>query len=359
MSCFSSSSPVSFALVAALALLALPACGDQAPRAGDLDSSSDSLADASTVADGNSEDGGDLADGGDGADGGTIVDNDAAVALVPHPFTVWHWNVAGSAMHKGSTTNGMVKAAVDSIINRDADFATFNELCGTQYRAIQTQLRQRGWPMDSENFSRFQTNLKGPNTGKSHCGEVNTGTYGNAIFSKRPLGGALKIQLPYDGKTTWGMPEHRGLLCVPLKAAPTMRICTTHLTTYVATKVAQLAAVKAELDGDGSTFILSGDLNNQPHYARLNSYYSSNINSAENGNNTGTYRELDDADPNYPAGTGEPTTESNTKIDFHFVPEGKLFPGSTYDADALSISQKCSGPCSDHRILIGHVTLTY
>ena len=83
-----------------------------------------------------------------------------------------------------------------------------------------------------------------------------------------------------------------------------------------------------------------------------------------NPDNTGHYRELDDADPDHCLGYGENgVTEADPpspcgpgkKIDLIFAREDVI--DGDYSADSLAISQKCGGPCSDHQILTGTVTV--
>ncbi|MEV5739130.1 hypothetical protein AB0L30_03645 [Microbispora rosea] len=78
----------------------------------------------------------------------------AAVALLPAPasppahaaraatsYRAWHWNIAGNTMHHGSTTDGLVAAAAQSIQDNNAVFASLNEVCAQQFTAMINQLR--------------------------------------------------------------------------------------------------------------------------------------------------------------------------------------------------------------------------
>lgn len=297
----------------------------------------------------------------DDSNGAPGDDGDAGLAPPgkSKALVIWHWNVAGHAIHRGSTTTGLIEALTSSIRNRKADFVSLNELCFDQYQAIQRTLSNAGWPKDPKNFSRFAESRP---AGKSTCkGKA----YGNAIFSKMPLGGAQRLVLPSDGSA-----EHRNMLCAPTTELPHLRFCTTHITTSsapaadgVAHNSRQLSAVLSRLEAyhaAGDTVVIAGDFNAQPHYARMDRFYSSKLVSPYNGNNKGHYRELDDADPKNCIGYGEGTDASEPKggacgkgkkIDLIFVRENKLV--GSYDADALAISNACSGPCSDHNILIG------
>lgn len=285
-----------------------------------------------------------------------------ASAAVTATYNLWQWNVAGWKMHGGSATDGMVEVAAASIVNRNADFAAFNELCWDQYRALQNELRERGWPQDTANFSRWEPHHS------TVCGGQ---AFGIAIFSRQPLGAANRYTLPDD--LNENDVRHK-LLCAPLASRPHLRFCTTHITTsnevIGGTKIneQQLAVVQDKLEAfhaAGDTALIAGDFNARPNYGRLNNWYSPSLDVPHNGNNTGHYRELDDTDP-VCLGYGETTiTAANTdspcgtgvKIDLMFVREDRLAGG--YSADALGTGANCSGrQCSDHRALTGRVTVT-
>ncbi|MFI6483739.1 endonuclease/exonuclease/phosphatase family protein [Nonomuraea sp. NPDC050663] len=285
-------------------------------------------------------------------------------------FNVWQWNVSGNKMHHGSTTDGLVSEAVNSILDSDAHLVAFNELCWGQYKALQSALRTAGWPNDSTNYSRFATIL-GPTAGVCNGNE----DYGNAIFSKQPLSPASRFTLPPDGTR-----EQRNLLCAGLLTTPGARFCTTHITTSNALAANgkknnenQLNFVLDQMEAyraDGQTVVIAGDFNAQPDYGRLNNWYSSSLNTVNNGNNTGHYREMDDNDPTACLGYGAWTAnaipadpspcaavEPRSKVDLIFVREDRI--AGTYTGNALAIPATCAGipegACSDHRIVIGTV----
>ncbi|MFZ3467712.1 endonuclease/exonuclease/phosphatase family protein [Streptomyces sp. 4.24] len=276
-------------------------------------------------------------------------------------YTVWQWNVAGDSIHDGSTTDKLVTEATASIEYRKADFAGFNELCQNQYDEIVKQLRADGWPEDPQNFARFA-----PSRAAGNPAVCQGNAFGNAVFSKKPLGSADRLTLPSDGTT-----EDRNLLCAPLTDGSRTRFCTTHITTKIDFSASQLDYVRGKLDGyhtAGDTVLIAGDFNAQPNYGRLNSFYAPSANTVNNPNNTGAFRELDDNDAAHCAGYGERTTQTSAatpppcgteaKIDLIFVRESDL--AGPYSADSLAISTECTGvsACSDHRILTGTVTVT-
>lgn len=283
-----------------------------------------------------------------------------ADAAAPNVSHVWQWNVAGHSLHKGSVSDRLVTEASSSIEFRGADFAGFNELCQNQYDAIVKQLRADGWPIDPQNFARFAPSRAAGNP--SICQGY---AFGNAIFSRKPLGSADRTRLPDDGTA-----EARNMLCAPLTDGSRTRFCTTHITTLSAYNTAQLDFVRHRLEeyhAGGETVVLAGDFNAQPSDARMNSFYAPSATTVNNPDNTGLYRELDDNDEGHCPGYGEQTTQwpastpppcgTDAKIDMIFVRESDLV--GAYTADSLTISTQCTGvsACSDHRILTGTVTL--
>jgi len=274
----------------------------------------------------------------------------ATAAGTTATYNVWSWNVAGWAMHKASISNGMVSGAVSSIQARGAQFVALNEICWQQYKEIQSRLAAAGWPQDTTNFSRFA---------EQRADVCNGEAFGEAIFSKFPLGTAQKVLLPQDETK-----EQRQLLCAPLVARPQLRFCTAHITPY-STNVQQLQKVLSLLEqqnANGDTTLIAGDFNAQPSWGRLDDWYDDALVTDVNKQNRGQYRELDDLDPICP-GYGEKTTENNTegcagqskKIDLIFVRKNHLT--GPYTEDSLAIAQTCAGPCSDHRIVVGTVTI--
>lgn len=281
-------------------------------------------------------------------------------------FRVWQWNIAGNALHHGAVDDGLAEAAVDSVRHREADFVSLNEVCRGQFDRMRELLADSGWPSGGGTFARFAaTRAASPGL----CG--GTGDYGIALFSRDPLGASREYVLPSDGTA-----EHRRLLCAALRDEPRMKFCTVHITTSNAVvsgipdNVRQLRAVLKVLDGfdaAGQAYIIAGDFNAQPDYARLNAFYAPSASTAANPANTGSHRELDDADkahcPGYGAWTAlgtpgsAPPCGGRAKIDEIFVRESRL--AGPYTAVALSVPTSCRGlvRCSDHRALVGTVRL--
>ncbi|MFE9701994.1 endonuclease/exonuclease/phosphatase family protein [Streptomyces sp. NPDC005930] len=285
----------------------------------------------------------------------------------PRTFRVWHWNLAGSTLHYGSVSDGLVEAASDSIRRTGADFVSLNEVCYSQYRALRARLTHTGWPQDAGHFARFaSTRAASPTL----CG--GTGSYGIALFSRFPLDTSQQYELPSDGSA-----EQRKMLCAALRARTLMKFCTLHVTTRstvrqgMPSNYRQISFVRRTLDSfdaRGQTYLVAGDFNAQPHYGRLDQLYAPSVASAANRANTGAHRELDDADLEHCPGYGQATTVTpgvvagacggGAKVDEIFVRESRL--AGAYGAVALEVPRTCSGIayCSDHLPLFGTVRMT-
>lgn len=281
-----------------------------------------------------------------------------AQATVTATYTVWTWNVAGWAIHRGSATDALVPTISSSIQDSGAQLVALNEVCEDQYGAVVASLRAAGWPEDPTNFARFEPH------GPDYCGGQ---AFGVAIFSTAPLGAANRYVLSSDGT-----PEGRRLLCAPLASRVHLRFCTSHVTWVndvvngrraTATQLNEVLSRLESFNAAGDTVLLAGDLNAQPHYARLDTWYSSAVATAQNASNSGAYRELDDTDPRC-AGYGESTTPGtaggrcgqSAKIDMIFVRANRVV--GSYSADSLPIPSCGASPCSDHRILVGTVQVS-
>ncbi|MFF8609085.1 endonuclease/exonuclease/phosphatase family protein [Streptomyces sp. NPDC015346] len=300
--------------------------------------------------------------------GTTAATGTTTAATGTATYKIWQWNIAGHAINHGSTDNGLVKAILGSVSYRNPDFIALNEVCPDQYRAILKGLQDAGWPQSPTNFARFEPM---PDVDADLCRDddgADQDPYGIALFSRFAPTGTDRITLPSDGD------KARKLLCAPLAGQPgSPRFCTTHITFRSAYKQAQLDTVRARMEewtAAGSTVITAGDFNVQPHDPLLDTWYAPTVTTANNANNTGLFRELDDRDPLCP-GWGEQTTEGTlagacgqpAKVDLVFAAESRLL---SYDADAHPIAQdRCLNrtktayiACSDHRIVDATLTVT-
>jgi hypothetical protein len=290
-------------------------------------------------------------------------------------YTVWHWNVAGSTLHGGSVSDGMVEAVVASVLAQGAHLVSLNELCRPQFDAVLARLTAARWPQDPTRFAAFQASIEG------QPGVCAGEPYGVALFSATPIAESERTVLPRDEDG-----GYRVLLCSVVGPRAAVRFCTTHITTSsfpaadsaVPLNFLQLNAVLGRLEvyaTAGESVLIAGDLNAQPHYGRLDAWYASSVDGPVNGGNTGPYRELDDTDSRCP-GYGEATAlgsvgvaapcGAGVKVDHVFARADQVV--GPYRADALEIPYRCAGvpelrgvrpagACSDHQVLVGRVTV--
>jgi hypothetical protein len=253
-----------------------------------------------------------------------------------------------------------------------------SEICQQQYDDLVARLRAAGWAQDPTDFAVFQSDLV------DGCGPGHD--LGQALFTRVPAGEAKRVELPAD---TRGV-EH-WLLCAAL-GSTTVLACGTHITVDRTVlpdgrmaDVDQLNAALRTVEGyeaAGWTVLVGGDFNAQPDYSRMHPWYAPG---AGNGG-WGHWRELDDTDTGC-AGYGEWTatgtpgaapmcsggsttctatvTTGCSKIDAEFVRENRV--AGPYSEDALGLATGCptiagtaaypAGACSDHRVLVGTVTV--
>ncbi|MCJ0873961.1 endonuclease/exonuclease/phosphatase family protein [Streptomyces sp. AP-93] len=304
-------------------------------------------------------------------------------------YSVWHWNVAGSAIHHGRTDTGLIENAARSITAERPDFVSFNEICQGQYEALVKRLaKAEGWTVPYAH-ARF-TLTRAPGTGICEGGG-----FGNALLSSHELGPSKDYLLPKDYTpaektrlTAAGRGvEDRKMLCAPLRDQPRMKFCTVHITGSnrpmpsggggsAKKKIngLQLAEVGRVLDSfarNRQVYLVAGDFNAQPdldQYTRLKPLMRK-------------HTELDDANPAHCPGygtwtalpprevNGPPACGPHPKIDL-ILARGNL-PDGTYSARAQNIPGDCEAVgrddriarpvtrvnCSDHRVLTGRATL--
>lgn len=276
-------------------------------------------------------------------DGGVPPDS-----TVDATYRVLHWNIAGGKENDCQTA--LITAAVVAYVRaRDVDLVGLNEVCPAQYDAIRDALRQEWAKGAGATFS-------------AYVGDATPRVVGNAIFSRFNI---VDVTTEKVGQDEFG---DRNLLCAKIAASPHLRLCSTHLTPGDATARVQLERVVSRLEGwwndFGDTVILTGDLNLHPNDVGLDAVYAPGANDpANNPNNAGRYRELDDADPAHCRGYGEGTVpgaggpcQQGGKIDYILARASSIVNGE-YSADTLTIPTTCNGACSDHRAVGGQVTL--
>lgn len=280
-------------------------------------------------------------------------------------YRILHWNVAGNKVNQARTNTGMIPELIRFIDSHNAHFVGLNEICRSQFDEIKARLERRGWPQNAQHFARFAASI--PASGMpSRCG-----AFGNAIFSKLPLGTATRVELPSDGTR-----ESRYLLCAPITTLNHLRFCTTHLTPKIADghNRRQVNKVFQTLENyyeRGDTVIVTGDFNTEPNAASMDAVYAPGVNTPNNRNNHGNYRELDDNDAAHCRGYGQATGQyasggacgKGRKIDYIFVRANRVVwnADTPYTASARALNRNCGAGnnelCSDHRMLTGRVTV--
>lgn len=330
--------------------------------------------DGANSADGNSADAAEF-DGGDEADAAADTHGDDAIAPVedtgpsapdtsPNPpdastppdphatmkFGTFHWNIAGGK--ENSCRADKIKRAVMRYVRnapQPIHFISLNEVCHSQYIAIRNALRNEWNKSNSANFSVFQSN--------------SNRQIGSAIFSRRNLAGVTRKVLGHD---QYG---DRYLIC-GRQDGRRIRVCTAHLSPADHKARAQLEIVLNKIErwweNRDNTVIIAGDFNIHPNDPGFNAMYAQALDTPNNRNNRGKYRELDDSDSNHcrgygqrsqPWATGGPCNTGG-KIDFIFARANYIVNGN-YSAKTFNIPRDCTGRCSDHRALRGYARIRY
>lgn len=265
-------------------------------------------------------------------------------------FRTLHWNIAGGK-ENACQTAGITRAVMRFVrdFSNPVDFVNLNEVCEPQFNAIRDELRKHWNKKNSDTFAVFHA--------------LNQRKVGVAIFSRFNLRNITKDKL---GQDQYG---DRYLICARQEGRR-VRLCGTHLTPADATARKQLLLVMNRVEGfwnnNKDTVILAGDLNLHANDVGLNAVYSAAANTPNNPGNNGSYRELDDDDPNHCKGYGEGTLagtaagpcKAGGKIDFIFARQNRIV-NNNYNADSLPIPQDCTGACSDHRAVRGYVRIEY
>lgn len=263
-------------------------------------------------------------------------------APVERDLRVLQWNIAGAKLHDCRT--GQITPAVrDLVRERDIDVVSLNEICSAQFDAIEKALR----------------NLWNKNAQAKFAAKALGGKVGNAIFSKRNLDQVYRQTIGSDGS------GDRLLICGRVAALPHLQLCSTHYSPAADKARAQLGRAHKRIESWWSerkdTVVLAGDFNIEPDDRALNAVYSQAANAKYNGNNSGAYREVDDADPEHCIGYGEGTGQypnigpcgQGRKIDYVLVRQNRIV--GAHGANVRAIPGGCGGPCSDHRPVVGRI----
>lgn len=268
------------------------------------------------------------------------------VTAVERTYQVLQWNIAGGK-ENGCRTDLITRAVRRLAKDHALDFIGLNEVCPGQHEAIRDALRAEWGLGAAAPFSAYV----GDGTGR---------VVGNGIYSRLGFDAVTKLQLGVD---QYGS---RNLLCGRTTAERRLRFCGAHLSVSDVTASSQVRTVLGRLEqwwaDFNDTVLLTGDLNLQANHPGLDPVYSADVDTKNNRNNGGRYHELDDADPAHCPGYGERSTPGTAggpcqlggKIDFIFVRQNRIV-ADTYSAETLNIPDDCTGPCSDHRPVIGSV----
>ncbi|MFO0630431.1 MAG: endonuclease/exonuclease/phosphatase family protein [Polyangiales bacterium] len=198
-------------------------------------------------------------------------------STVERTYRVLHWNIAGGK--ENDCEPGLITRAVLRYVREnDVDLVGLNEVCPSQFEAIEDALRAH-WRLGArEPFAAF-------------VGDNQARVVGNAIYSRFGAENVTRLQV---GADQYG---ERNLLCAQLASLPHLRFCATHLTPADVTARAQAGRVFDRLDLGWTerrdTVILTGDLNLHPNDPGLDAVYAEGANTRNNPSNRGAWRELD------------------------------------------------------------------
>lgn len=268
---------------------------------------------------------------------------------IERTFRFLTWNIAGGK-ENDCQTRGITRAVRRFVRDHDIDFVGLNEVCPAQHRAIREALRSEWGLGPRRHFA-------------AYVGDEGGRIVGNGIYARLGLEDVTRHRV---GEDRYG---NRNLLCGRVPSLPHLRFCSTHLSPGDSKATVQMGRVLERIEGwwqnRRDTVVLSGDLNLQANHRGLDSVYSGAVDTRNNRNNRGRYREVDDDDPEHCRGFGERSTPRTSggpcreggKIDFIFVRQNRI-AGGAYSGDTLNIPGDCTGVCSDHRPVKGRVRLT-
>ncbi|MFJ6796794.1 endonuclease/exonuclease/phosphatase family protein [Streptomyces sp. NPDC091268] len=276
----------------------------------------------------------------------------AAVALLaqhhaeredPQPpgelLRVMQWNICGAAQNcrnRGATGAGSsVARLAEQVAARHPDLLSVNEICRSQFEALQRLVSIHGWRMEGS-YAQMHDNVPA-------CG--NDSSYGLAVFSKEPLTGPPQYR-PFGATSeeyvAQGRAEQvrRGVLCVPTTVKyRRLLLCGAH----AGTEAEQLVEAEGWF-ADAALFppdlpvVFAGDLNEQPNEAPLAGIYSHTRGEKDTYEPRGRFIEADESDREWfrqgaaggvrcdaPRATrcrnGAPTADDGRKIDYIFATE--------------------------------------
>jgi endonuclease/exonuclease/phosphatase family metal-dependent hydrolase len=249
-------------------------------------------------------------------------------AAAPAAVTGMSFNVCGVVCRKGEVTSTASYVA-NRAISLKITVGFLQELCYSQFRAIQATVQQRGY---SAVFA-ASTNSGACDNDDDRYGKG----FGTAILVKGKTSGRVVIKLP----VTKGY-EKRSLLGVTatIGGRSTFLAVVHNSPSAVAGLDRQLSALGGYLNGKAAKpTIVGGDFNAMPDNPGMARFYSP----AAGG--TGRFTEVDETRYGDPARSGAPTFDTvPRKIDYIFVSQAH-FGGAASQSYATSMS--------DHRLYTG------
>jgi endonuclease/exonuclease/phosphatase family metal-dependent hydrolase len=283
----------------------------------------------------------------------------ADTAALGEQFHAMQWNIAGATTHDGNPnepnnygSNAVVDRMADLVKARSATIISVNEACDSQISHLRSALADRGVQVRAWTF----TPTGNPHPACLLYGGVYTGV---AILSVAPAGSPASVW--FDPKTNQVVTTRtsRGVACLTVHLNRDVRVCTMHLAKEENTAIAQaqqfVNTYRSQIES--SPWMLLGDFNATPDRL-LGTMYDA----AAGG--SGDFYEADMNSPNL----GQPTYR-NRKIDYVFTSSNAfdrnalgmvvLEPGICRVTNVIEPPPfvKYRHPCSDHRPIVGSMTL--
>jgi endonuclease/exonuclease/phosphatase family metal-dependent hydrolase len=354
---------------------------------------------------------------------GVATAESASATTTPTPVHVVTWNVAGanSLYSHGQIHTGMTDHIVDYLTSNFAQnevaFVALDEVCSGQYWDIVAKLKAANWPVMASSFSHFWTERTGTQCEKSPT-HSDAGNFGNAIFSNQGLDSVVHYALDSGGNVGNHDPadgsETRGMLCSYL-ATPAGNTsaygCVTHPAANDPYKGAQVNLAFDDLAPlMNKSLIVAGDFNADPENGDYQTSHTTCYFSAPTCTapwsilgSTAVYEEIGDtstACPGYGPWTvhqqavnpiGSSCGSDNScryqlspslvgpcrKVDMIFALKASMTSPYSYSQHTHALPSDCAwfngtstvpttgnglnpaGSCSDHRMLVGPVTMNY
>jgi endonuclease/exonuclease/phosphatase family metal-dependent hydrolase len=269
------------------------------------------------------------------------------------------WNIAGATTHDGDASQPN-NYGTNTVADRMADLArswrptviSVNEACDSQVSHLRSALAGRGITVQAWQFTP---------TGNPHpaC-LLHGGTYaGVAILSTAPAGSGASLWFDPNSNQVVTSRTSRGVACLTVHLSRDVRACSMHLAQDQNAAVAQATAFATTYRPQiqAAPWMLLGDFNATPDRLLAPMY-------APSAGGSGDFFEADlDA-----ANRGQ-ATQGSRKIDYVFA------GANAFDRNALGTAVLDPGtcrvpnviqpppfvkyphPCSDHRPIVGTVTL--